>query len=216
MAFFLRPVDVIRLENSGPDSWTVYWKRNFDFLPGQVVALSIFPSGVQRLYSLATGNHAEEVGILFNLAPGGALTPLLQAVRPGHRIYVSDPFGSFVGFKGPAFWIANGTGVAPFLSMLDSGLIEDKVMIHGARTREYFLGQETFSSLLRESYVRCASADQGKGLFQGRLTTYLSSRDWIKTVPYYLCGSASMIVEARDILISRGVPFKNILSEVYF
>lgn len=33
---------------------------------------------------------------------------------------------------------------------------------------------------------------------------------------YYLCGSADMVVEARDILISKGIPFGNIISEIYF
>jgi len=35
-------------------------------------------------------------------------------------------------------------------------------------------------------------------------------------IKYYLCGKALMVVETRDILIERGVPFSNILSEIYF
>lgn len=216
MAQPLRPVDVTRLETSGPDAWTLYWKRDFTFLPGQVVALSILPQGPQRLYSLASGTSEDEVGVLFNLAADGWLTPQLQAVRPGHRLYASSPFGSFVGFSGPAVWVANGTGVAPFLSMALSGLTEGKTLVQGARLRNLFYGQETLLPLLGERYFRCASADTGDGLQPGRLTTFLESRSWPADQPYYLCGSASMIVEARDILIRRGVPFKNILSEVYF
>jgi len=33
---------------------------------------------------------------------------------------------------------------------------------------------------------------------------------------YYICGSADMVVEARDILISKGIPFGSIISEIYF
>jgi len=216
MAQPLRPVDVTRLEPSGPDAWTLYWKRDFDFRPGQVVALSIFPQGQQRLYSLASASGGEEASVLFNLAPDGWLTPQLQAVRPGHRIYASNPFGSFIGLPGPAVWVANGTGVAPFLSMALSGLTEEKILIQGARVRNQFYGQEVLAPLLGDQYFRCASADTGDGLQPGRLTAFLESRSWPADRPFYLCGSASMIVEARDILIRRGVPFKNILSEVYF
>lgn len=215
MAQPLRPVDVTRLEPAGTDAWTVYWKRDFDFLPGQVVALSILPGGPQRLYSLATGRSEAEAGVLFNLAPEGWLTPQLAAVRPGHRLYVSDPLGSFVGFEGPAVWIANGTGVAPFLSMVRSGLTEGKLLIQGARTRSQFYGQESLV-VLGDRYIRCASADSGEGLVPGRLTTYLEQQKWTADRPFYLCGSASMIVDSRDLLIRAGVPFKNILSEVYF
>lgn len=216
MAQPLHPVDVTRLEPAGPEAWTVYWPRDFEFLPGQVVAISILPEGPQRLYSLATGRNDAEAGVLFNLAPEGWLTPQLAAVRPGHRIYVSQPFGSFIGFAGPAVWIANGTGVAPYLSMVLSGLVEDKVLFQGARTKDQFYGQAVLAKALGERYLRCASADSGPGLLPGRLTTHLESHSWSKDRPVYLCGSSSMIVEARDILIRCGVPFKNILSEVYF
>lgn len=216
MASPLFPVDVTRLEPAGPDAWTVYWKRSFDFVPGQVVALSILPQGPQRLYSLATGCQEPEAGVLFNLAPGGWLTPQLAGVSPGHRIYCSEPFGSFLGRPGPAVWVANGTGVAPFLSMVRSGLVEHKRLVHGARTRGTFYGQEVLAPALGEAYHRCASADSGPGLLPGRLTSFLDGRTWEVDRPFYLCGSAGMIVEARDILIRRGVPFKHILSEVYF
>ena len=33
---------------------------------------------------------------------------------------------------------------------------------------------------------------------------------------YYLCGSADMVVEVRDILIGKGIPFGHIISEIYF
>ena len=216
MAPSLHPVVVTRLELSGPDAWTLYWKRDFSFLPGQVVTLSILPGSPERLYSLATGQDGDEAGVLFNLAPDGWLTPRLCAVRPGHRIYISQPFGSFVGFPGPAVWIANGTGVAPFLSMVLSGLTADKSLIHGARSRDRFYGQELLAPALGDHYIRCASADSGEDLVPGRLTGYLESRSWPENCPFYLCGSSAMIVESRDILIRQGVPFKNILSEVYF
>jgi ferredoxin--NADP+ reductase len=211
----LHSVRVSRIETAGPDAWILYWKRAFAFRPGQVVALGLEARGEQRLYSLATGSDEDEAGVLFNLVPDGWLTPRLASLGPGDPLFVSPPFGSFVGTDGPAVWIANGTGVAPFLSMLRSGQKQDKLLVHGARTRAQFYGQDTAMTLVGD-YVRCASADAGGGLFSGRLTSYLDSRSWPVDRPYYLCGSAAMIVEARDILIRRGVPYQQILSEVYF
>lgn len=216
MAQSLRPFTVTRLEPAGPDAWTLYWKRDSEFRPGQVVALSLVPSGPQRLYSIASGSQDSELGVLFNVAPEGWLTPRLQSLTPGQTIYASEPFGSFVGTDGPAVWVANGTGVAPFLSMVRSGMVDQKLLVQGARTKALFYGQEWFETALPQGYTRCASADTGEGLVPGRLTNYLDGRPWPADRPYYLCGSATMIVEARDILIRRGVPFKHILSEVYF
>ena len=213
MSQLLKPTAVTRIEAAGPDAWILFWNREWEFRAGQVVALGL--GGEQRLYSLATGTADHEAGVLFNLVPDGLLTPRLAGLAPGGTVYVSDPFGSFLDGPGEAVWIANGTGVAPFLSMLLSGLEKGKTLIHGARTRPQFYGHETASALLGSAYVRCASADEGEGLFSGRLTAYLDGRDWPDR-PYYLCGSAAMIVEARDILIRRGVSYHRILSEVYF
>lgn len=212
----LRPVVVSRLEPAGPDAWTLYFPRFAAFRPGQVVALSILAQGPQRLYSLATGSDEDEMGVLFNRAPDGWLTPQLAAVKPGHQIYCSDPFGSFIGQPGPAVWVANGTGVAPFLSMVRSGLVDEKQLVQGARTRSLFYGQDRLEAALGDRYVRCCSAEPGPGLVFGRLTAHLEGQSWPGDRPFYLCGSAAMIVEARDILIRRGVPFRHILSEVYF
>ncbi len=33
---------------------------------------------------------------------------------------------------------------------------------------------------------------------------------------YYLCGNPLMVNEVRDLLIERGIPFDNILSEIFF
>jgi ferredoxin--NADP+ reductase len=216
MAMPLRPVEVSRIESCGAGAWILWWRRDFDFLPGQVVALSILPTADQRLYSLASGAGDDEAGVLFNLAPEGWLTPQLAAIRPGDRIYVSPPFGSFVGFPGPAVWVATGTGVAPFRSMVRSGLAGGKLLVHGARTRDLFYSQEVLEASLGDNYVRCASADSGQGLFPGRLTKYLEDQHWPSDRPYYLCGSTAMVIEVREILIARGVPYQNIVSEVYF
>jgi len=49
------------------------------------------------------------------------------------------------------------------------------------------------------------------------VTDYLKS---VAALPgdykYYLCGRAEMVVEARDILIAKGIPFNKIISEIYF
>ena len=33
---------------------------------------------------------------------------------------------------------------------------------------------------------------------------------------YYLCGSAEMVVECREILLGKGIAFSNIVAEIYF
>ena len=212
----LRKEFVTRHEKNGFDGWILAWDSTVPFEPGQVVPVTVSPDLPPRLYSLVSGVNDSDRSLLYTVVSGGELTPRLAELKPGDPLFVGEPTGSFRTPKGPAVWISNGTGIAPYLSMLRSGLSQDKLLIHGARFQQQFYDQEFLSSVLAKNYVRCASADLGEGLFPGRLTTYVSQQTWNPEVPCLLCGSASMIVETRDLLIQAGVPFSKILSEVYF
>jgi len=193
------------------------FKRTFDFIAGQVIGICLEPDGDPRLYSIASGTDDEDIEILYNIKPTGKLTPPLAQVKVGDNIYISPPFGSYYGSAEPAWWIASGTGIAPFSSMFRSGLGANKVLVHGGRFREFFYFQDEFLPVLGDNYIRCCSRETGEELFPGRLTTYLQQHPNLpKNIKYYLCGSAGMVVDARDILISKGIPFGNIVAEIYF
>ncbi len=197
------------------------WRRDFDFSPGQLVEVALAEGGPSRLYSLFTGPMDEEAGILFTIVEGGAITPSLARLAAGDELWIRGPSGSFPALAEEGVWIANGTGVAPFMSMARAGLVAGKTLIHGSRGIEDFYFQDELEARMGEGYLRCLSrpipgAPSQTGLFPGRLTAYLASRDWQGARSYELCGSASMVVEVRDLLIEKGVEHERIISEVYF
>jgi ferredoxin--NADP+ reductase len=214
----LTPHIVESLEIIGSEVYILSFKRSFDFIPGQVVALSTDKGdSAPRIYSICSGKDEPMISILFNVVPGGKLTNRLVTLKKGDTIYCSEPYGSFSSDSSPAYWIASGTGIAPFYSMFKSGLGENKIVIHGGRSRESFYFQDKFEPILKERYIRCSSTAKEDGLYPGRLTHYLKQSDGLETgFRYYLCGSAEMVVEARDILIEKGIPYEMILSEIYF
>ncbi|MBP7613008.1 MAG: hypothetical protein KA753_07600, partial [Paludibacter sp.] len=68
-------------------------------------------------------------------------------------------------------------------------------------------------------YVRCCSQQQDTQNYKGRLTAWLLDYQNLPTntnCQFYLCGSPEMVVQVRDILIEKGIPFHNIVSETYF
>ena len=197
--------------------YVLSFRRPFTFRAGQVVALTLASLGIERLYSIASGEREEDVSILFNIMDEGMLTPKLAQLNKDDQLLVSDPIGCFVDEGKPAFWIATGTGVAPFSSMLKSDLGMDNTLIHGARKISDFYFAELFSATFGEKYVRCCSQESSEGVFSGRLTEYLKSFDHFPAgCKFYLCGSAGMVVQVRDILISKLVPFEDIIAEIYF
>lgn len=199
-----------------PGVHLISFRRPWDFQPGQVVKIALNNNHPPRIYSLCSGNHEDEVAILFNIKEDGFLTPRLSGYIPGEKILVSEPYGSFLGKKEAAWWIATGTGIAPFYSMLRSGLGENKKLIHGVSYLNQFYFEDELEGALKENYVRCCSRESSCDTFPGRVSDYISELDNLPDVKYYLCGKAIMVVEMRDLLISKGVRFENILAEIYF
>jgi ferredoxin--NADP+ reductase len=203
-------------EEISPDVHVISFKRDFDFLPGQVVKIGVDTDHPPRIYSICSGNHEDEVQVLFNIKEDGFLTPKMGAMIPGDKLLVSKPYGSFIGVNEPAWWIATGTGIAPFYSMFRSGMEENKKLIHGVAALNQFYFEDELEWALGENYVRCCSRESSCNVIPGRVTTYLSERDKLPNVKFYLCGKPLMVVEVRDLLIEKGVPYENILAEIYF
>ena len=187
------------------------------FSPGQVVAVTMHPKENLRLYSLASSPSHPYFRILFDIKPQGELTPVLSQLKPGDDLFVSKPFGRFTDQGGEACWIATGTGIAPFVSMMEAGESANKTLLHGARYLHQFYFASRFRETMGERYLQFCTQEKGPGIHQGRLTHYLGQGNRINPeLKYYLCGNAEMVVEVRDLLIGQGVPFDQIIAEIYF
>jgi ferredoxin/flavodoxin---NADP+ reductase len=213
----LLPVKITSNSEISPNVFMISWKRIGSFIPGQVVKITFDFETPPRIYSICSGSHDENMSILFDLKQDGVLTPMLAKTQPGSNIFVSNPYGSFTCDSLPAFWIATGTGIAPFYSMFRSGLAKDKILIHGARYLNLFHFSEEFEVSLGDKYIRYCSSEEASGVFRGRITDFIAkSNELPLDFKYYLCGGGLMVVEVRDLLIEKGIPFDNILSEIYF
>lgn len=98
---------------------------------------------IKRAYSIASaGTNTAYLEFYINLVPSGALTPRLFALQPGDTVYLGSKItGMFTIDEVPAernlLFIATGTGLAPYVSMIRTHLLanpERKLCIlHGAR-----------------------------------------------------------------------------------
>jgi ferredoxin/flavodoxin---NADP+ reductase len=214
---FLFANNVLDVTEVTSGKFILSFKKQFGFKAGQVVALTSDRNLEPRIYSLCNGQNDLQMKILFDLKKEGQLTPKLASLKPGDRLYVTKPYGSYLPtYELPMWWIATGTGIAPFYSMMCSGFNAEK-LLHGAREGSQFYFDEEFKHSLRENYIRCSSGNDGLGDFFGHVTNYLENLESLpKQIKYYLCGHALMVVEVRDLLISKGIPYENIISEIYF
>ncbi|MEE9368603.1 MAG: FAD-binding oxidoreductase [Pontiella sp.] len=205
-----------RHENISPGVFVIGFKRQHDFIPGQAIKLGVDSDHPPRIYSICSGNQDDELCVLFNIKEDGYLTPKLAQLGIGDSVYASAPYGTFLGTADPAWWIATGTGIAPFRSMMLAGLAENKKLAHGIRHLNQFYFDDELSEALGPNYHRCCSAEKAKTVYEGRVTGFLNEQELSTDLRYYICGQANMAVEMRDLLIAKGIPFANIITEIYF
>lgn len=208
---------ISKLTELSEGKFILKFEMKFNFKAGQIVSIAIKDKPKPRIYSLCCGENDSEMQILFDLKNDGEVTPLLSKLSSGDEILISEPYGNYLADnQSPMWWIATGTGIAPFYSMMKSGYRAEK-LLHGARGTSNFFFANEFSTILGENYIQCNSLNDGETNFQGHVTDFIKQ---IERLPmhnkYYLCGRALMVVEVRDLLISKGVPFQNIVAEIYF
>jgi ferredoxin--NADP+ reductase len=169
------------------------------------------------MYSIASDPLAYEIEVLYNIVPQGEMSKLLSRCKAGTTLYCSAPFGTFTGTNQPAYYIATGTGIAPYMSMLAFYRHDNKWLVHGSRTDENLYFSSALQRKLNSRYVPCLSVDNENVAYSGRITDYLSAHPALPVnVVYYLCGNAEMVVEVRDLLLQKGISFDKIRAEIYF
>ena len=199
-----------------PGVFVLSVKRRVQFQPGQTVKVSLDDDLPPRIYSICSGPDDPMLSVLYNIKAGGSLTPRLARLSPGDSIRLSEPGGTFVGTEAPALWIATGTGIAPFYSMLRAGLGHNKTLLHGVRHANQFYFHTEWEQTLGARYHRFCSGEKPDGIVHGHVNQYFEQAGAPLPGRVYICGQATMCVEIRDLLIARGVPFGNIIVEIYF
>ena len=208
---------------------------SFRFESGHFVMLGIDLGGkpLMRAYSIASPNHAEELEFLSIKVPGGPLTSRLQHIEPGQELFVSSkPVGTLVVRDvrpgRTLFLLATGTGLAPFMSIIQDPETYEKfdrvVLAHGVRTaaelayadfitqelpRDPYLGEDISAKLLYYPTVtREAFRNNGRLtnlLASGKLTADLGLPPLDPALDRaMICGSAAMLNDLSTLLDERG------------
>ena len=192
-------------------------KNRFRFKAGQHVSLSIKGDYQSREYSIYSGENDDNLQVLVKEVEGGYFSPKLKNLKPGDLLEVHGPFGRFgLDEKNKDshkhVFIASGTGIAPFHSIIKSNPGLDYQLIHGVR---YQIEGYEKKSYPPERYTLCTSREK-TGNYQGRLTGFLKEARFEKHSLFYLCGNSEMIFDAMEILKEKGFDRESIRVEVYF
>lgn len=220
----------------------------FTFQPGQFAVLGLLGAAprvaeadseetpaapeklIRRAYSIASSSvEREYVEFYLTLVASGELTPRLFALRHGDKVFLAPKAsGLFTLDKAQpdraVVLVATGTGLAPYMSMLRTMLINDTtrrfVVLHGAR-HSWDLGYRAeLESLARlrpnltylPSITRPDEDPHFRGL-TGRIQNLLEEgviegATGLAVEPgqceAFLCGNPAMVDAAKEFLTARG------------
>lgn len=239
-------------------SFTVSRPESFKFTAGQFVRLGVNPSQLKyyqeqndakdaaidaalnedifRAYSIVSSPFDEVLEFFSIVIPDGAFTSQLQHLQVGDELLLNTmPFGflTLARYQKPLpkdLWLlATGTGLAPFLSMLqDLKTWEDYehiVLAYSARSIEELAYveqierlQEDFGTLVdnparlifipivtREPVEGALSERLPKLLLEGRLQERAGIDLDIDTTHVMLCGNPDMVEDTKEALKTLGL-----------
>lgn len=201
-----------------------------EFDAGQYVSIQVSPRGDRRSYSICnnpTKTHAFE--LLVDLSPQGMGTTYLANLALGEEISILGPMGVFTlvdNDETALNFVATGSGVAPFRSMILDLLINkkdkrDMTLYWGLRHENTLFWQDEFLDLAEAHdnfhfHPVISKPSSEWPLCQGHVTNCVSVHPQIDGAGYYLCGNAKMIEEMKGILADKSVPAVHVHHEKFF
>ncbi len=207
--------------------------EDLQFTPGQFVSVIEQRGGkeITRPYSIASPRAGNRFELCLNRVPEGLVSPWLFALKPGDEVDIHEPLGYFT-LRHPgrrAVFVATGTGIAPFRSMLLDHLPKmqpEITLLFGVRHEHGLLYREELERLAEQypsfrflpTVTRPTESWRGRG---GRVQTHLDEALALRTpiemsnVDVYICGLKEMVDDVRKNLKERGFDRKQIIYEKY-
>ena len=199
--------------------------------PGQHLDVRLTaPDGytAQRSYSIASAPEAPYVELIVDCLPDGEVSPYLtQELRPGDDLEIRGPFGGWfvwhVGLGGPVQLVAGGSGLVPFLAMLDHHrAVRSDVpvrLLYSARSLDEVIRRERLAELdgnVRVDLALTREAPPGWTGETGRVDRTVLSR---LTFPpeaqpqVFVCGPTGFVDAVASAMIELGHSSEKIKTE---
>lgn len=191
---------------------------DFSFKSGH--AIQLIHQAYQRYYSpISTPDDARLQFCIRIIDPEG-LASILSTAAIGSPVGICGPFGYFNyrPSSRPPVFVATDTGIAPFVSMVRSG-VTGFTMLHGARSAQELFYRDLFESRARK-YVPCICDTPNDGIeqcdrYHRKLVDTLKGHVEQGCYDFYLCGWEKTIKSVVD-TIDNFYPHSYVHVEVFY
>lgn len=167
--------------------------------------------GIRRYYSLAVCHDRKSLLLSIKKHPNGLASSYFSKLKAGDKVYVSFKRNNDFHFPQDAkkvIMVANGTGIAPFLGMIDNNRNKVPISLYwgGQNNRSYMLYQPVIGRLIQEGKldgIHTAFSREGDNsyvqhLIEKEMISVMNCLDTQGTL--LLCGSLRMQQEVEKLL----------------
>lgn len=187
------------------------------FLPGQYINIRVPGTAESRSYSFSSCPGEAQVSFLIRNMPGGVMSSYLsERAAGGDRLSLSGPLGSFYlrSVERPVLMLAGGTGLAPFLAMLEQlaerGCQQPVHLVYGVTHDADLVKLEALDAFAGRipgfSYTTCVASDESRHPRRGYVTHHLDPAVLHDgEVDVYLCGPPPMVDAVRRHFSEQGM-----------
>ena len=205
--------------------------KTLDFIPGQFVAVLCPKDGkiIRRAYSIASPpEQKDHLSLVIKLVKEGIVTNWFWTFKEGTKIQVHGPLGKFIlpdKIDFDPIFVATGTGIAPFRSMIQSLLlhgVKRKIsLLFGSRYENQIPYHEEFLALEQKhsnfTYIPTISRPTPEwkgetGYVQTKIEKFFSVPDGKRV---YICGLNEMIQAVQEVCLKQGFQKEQISYEKY-
>ena len=224
-AFQARLKSVDRLSGT-TIAFTLEGAGALSFLPGQYVNVLVPGTEARRSYSFSSPPSAETQSFLVRDIPHGLMSTFLREAQPGAPLAFVGPSGSCYlrEVRRPLLFLAGGTGLAPFLSMLgklaETGCTQPIHLVYGVTSDEDLVGvdklEEFAACLPGFGFTTCVAAEGSAHPRKGYVMAHVEPGHLNGgEVDVYLCGPPPMVDAVRAWLGEHGVTPANFYYEKF-
>ena len=205
-------------------------KQEIAFQPGQFMMINPCPDDTtyKRAFSVASAPKKDKmIELCIKIVPDGKVSPLIDQLDLGSELWIKGPYGVFTLRPGEReiIFIAGGTGIAPFRSMLNQ-LASEKTtrkcwLFYRFKNPEDFLFKEEFLELAKKyswfTFVSSLSNHANDWQHETKrihdvIYNYIAEP---KKHDVYVCGPPLMVKETIASLIEQGFDPEHIYKEAW-
>ena len=186
------------------------------FLPGQYVNIDVPGSGQHRSYSFSSAPGNQRMTFMIKQVPGGLMSGWLGSAQARQPVQMTGPLGSFYlrAVTRPLLFLAGGTGLAPFLSMLEvlaqQGTQQPVHLIYGVTRDQDLVMEDRLVDYARRlpgfTFLTCVADPQTQHAQQGYVTQHMPAQALHGgNVDVYLCGPPPMVDAVQKHFKTAGI-----------